>query len=109
MNFPLFIVLNAVLLIRPEELHPDIEGFRLYMITICLCLCSTYNALTRQITGPALTRQPITVCVFGMLVALILSLVGRGQVTFALEVVPEIVNTPAPTLTTFKAPPPAPS
>src|SRR5207302_81154 len=36
MSFALFIVLNAVLLIRPEDLLPEIAGTRLYLIVIAL-------------------------------------------------------------------------
>ena len=37
MKFGLFVVLNALMLIRPEELFPEITGLRLYLIVIALC------------------------------------------------------------------------
>ena len=37
MSFALFLVLNGVLLIRPEELFPEIAGLRLYLIVIVAC------------------------------------------------------------------------
>ena len=40
MNFVLFLILNALLLIRPEELVPDLAGARLYLITIVACVPS---------------------------------------------------------------------
>ena len=45
MNFAFFVLLNAVLLIRPEELVPDIAGLRLYLIALVLCTLTTLPRL----------------------------------------------------------------
>ena len=37
MKFALFLLLNAVLLLRPEELFPEIAGLRLYLLVIVPC------------------------------------------------------------------------
>lgn len=90
MNFQFFVLLNAILLIRPEELYPEIEGFRFYMITIWACMLTTQNAIINQFTQKDLSRQPITVCVFGMFFAVTISLLCRNMIPFAVEVAPEL-------------------
>lgn len=90
MNFQFFVLLNAILLIRPEELYPEIEGFRFYMITIWACMLTTQNAIINQFTRKDLSRQPITVCVFGMFFAVTISLLCRNMIPFAVEVAPEL-------------------
>src|SRR5579859_6624922 len=92
MSFALFILLNAVLLIRPEELYPEIAGLRLYLIVISLCLVTTIPKLLPQLSVPMLARRPITVCVLGLLGAVTLSLLVRGQMSAAEEFVPEFAK-----------------
>jgi O-Antigen ligase len=92
MNFGLFILLNAILLIRPEELIPDIAGLRLYLIVIILCTATTLPGLLAQLTGPALAQRPITVCTLGMLVAMTASQLVHGRVSVIDEDVPEFAK-----------------
>src|SRR5262245_501802 len=92
MSFALFIVLNAVLLIRPEELWPEIAGLRLYLIVMSLYLAATAQRLANQLSPHTLAQRPITVCVLGLLVAVALSLLARGRVDEATEFVPEFAK-----------------
>src|SRR4029434_4048871 len=92
MSCALFIVLNAVLLIRPEELWPEIAGLRLYLIVISLCLAAAAPRLLTQLSPHTLAQRPITVCVLGLLAAVALSLVARGRVDEAAEFVPEFAK-----------------
>jgi len=85
MNFALFLLLNAILLIRPEELLPDLAGLRLYFIVIGLCLLTTGAGVFRQLTADSLIRNPITACVLGFLVALGLSVAFRGMMDRVVE------------------------
>ena len=42
MGFLLFLIVNAVLFLRPGELMPELESLQLYQIAILACLaCST--------------------------------------------------------------------
>src|SRR5262249_48737412 len=86
MAFWLFLLLNAVLLIRPEELFqgPD-QPVRLYLIVMCLCLVAAAPRVAGQLTFRALADRPITVCIFGLLGAVVLSLLVRGLWGRALE------------------------
>lgn len=66
MNFVLFLVLNAVLLLRPEELFPELAGARLYLITIVACVVASLPGLLARLTPDALRERPIGVCVLGL-------------------------------------------
>jgi hypothetical protein len=92
MNFALFILLNAILLIRPEELLPDIAGMRLYLIVIVLCTLTTVPGVMAQLSSARLRELPITVCALGLLVAMALSQILRGQLGLALNEVSEFAK-----------------
>jgi hypothetical protein len=63
MFFALFILLNAVLLVRPEELAPAVEGARLYLIAMVGCIVAGLGPLRDLFTEGRLHKSPITVCV----------------------------------------------
>lgn len=85
MDFAVFVLLNAVLLLRPEELLPDIAGLRLYLIVISLSVLTAGPRLLNALRPSELAAQPITLCVLGVWVAGILSQVFRGQVGLATD------------------------
>src|SRR5262249_54560162 len=92
MSFALFILLNAILFIRPEELWPEIAGLRLYLIVMALCLLTTSPKLLAQLSLQSLALRPITVCVLGLLVASAISFMARGRITAAEDFVPEFAK-----------------
>jgi hypothetical protein len=73
MAFLLFILVNATLFIRPGEVVPDLEGWPIYQWVILSCLVVAYPRVFDQFTRDALVSRPITVCVVGMWVAVVLS------------------------------------
>jgi putative inorganic carbon (hco3(-)) transporter len=85
MDFALFVILNAILLIRPEELQPDIAGLRLYLIVISLTTLSALPRLVQTLHPSELAKSPITVCVLGVWCAGILSQLVRGQFGLAAD------------------------
>jgi hypothetical protein len=92
MNFALFLLLNAVLLVRPEELYPDIAGLRLYLIVMVLCLVTSAPGVVRQLTLESLVENPITTCVVGLLAAVLTSLVFRGMIGYGFDVAGEFAK-----------------
>ena len=90
MSFALFLLLNAVLLIRPEELFPDLAGLRLYLIVIVLCTAVSILDVLQQLSLESLIRNPITTCVLGVLLSVVVSLVFRGMIGEGLDVGGEI-------------------
>ena len=85
MTFNLFLLLNAVLFIRPEELFPDGLGLQLYLVVMCLCLLTTGPRILLLLQLGELKRQPITVCVLGVWATGILSQLARGNLPDAFD------------------------
>lgn len=89
MGYALFVLLNAVLFIRPEELWPSLEGSRLYLVVMALCLLANAPALLRTLSAGRLARNPIGVCVLGVYAAVPLSNAAQGNLDAAQEDVGE--------------------
>ena len=83
MNFALFLLLNAILLVRPEELFPEIAGLRLYLITIVLCTATSLPKLLSLLSVGSLQTQPVSVCVLIYLASTVVSLCVHGQMSQA--------------------------
>jgi O-antigen ligase len=73
MDFVLFILLNAVLFIRPAEVVPALLGLPLYEVLILGCLLAAGARVITQLGGQSLAANPITACVVGLLPAIALS------------------------------------
>lgn len=80
MDFASFILLNALLFIRPEDLFPEIAGLRLYLITIVICTVASLHGLQYVLSVDALHLRPVALCVLGMLLSTILSFIFRGMI-----------------------------
>lgn len=78
MDFALFLVVNAVLLLRPEELFPALAGVRIYLFTMALCVVAAAPRLAETLRPSELAGRPVTCCVLGLWAAGIVSLVGVG-------------------------------
>jgi putative inorganic carbon (hco3(-)) transporter len=89
MAFSLFVILNAILLLRPEELFPALAGANLYLCVIFLCILVSFPQILEQATAPSLVNRPITVCVLGLLVSMALSKLSKGQLDVLDHQVPE--------------------
>lgn len=107
MDFFFFLLVNAVLFLRPAELLPALGTTPLYEYAILACAAASLPAVFRLLARP-LGAQPITVCVVGLLPVIVLThLAGRDAgeagragvyffkvlVYYALFV--SVVNTPA--------------
>lgn len=79
MDLALFVMLNGVLIIRPEELA-DGSDMRLYLTVMCLNLVIAGPKILAMLQWPRLRRQPISVCVLGIWIAGVLSKLVRGQI-----------------------------
>ena len=73
MDFLLFLVLNGVLFLRPEELIPSIAGLQIYYWVICTNLIVCAPAVLHQLHPAELAKNPVTVCVLGVLAMVFLS------------------------------------
>jgi putative inorganic carbon (HCO3(-)) transporter len=92
MNFALFVLLHAILMIRPEELVPGIAGLRLYLIVIVFCVLTTMSGVLAQLTPRSLRERPITACALGFFGAMALSQIVRGNLDVLTGAVPEFAK-----------------
>lgn len=108
MAYFLFILVNAILIIRPSEIVSELYGVELYFYAIILCTLVALPDLVRYLTGASPEKRPITLCVFALLGLVVLSPLSRldgaaaaqDGFTFAKVVVyfllfVSVVNTPA--------------
>jgi hypothetical protein len=77
LGFCLFLLVNAVLFIRPAEIIADLEGLPIYEWVILACLLVSFPSVLAQLAPRNLAAQPITVCVLGMIPAIVLSHVAH--------------------------------
>ncbi len=73
--FLIFLCLNFVLFVRPMELIPDedLYGLEIYLYIILACLAVGFPTVLEQLRLNILEMRPITLCVFGFLLAMMLS------------------------------------
>src|SRR3954452_8179869 len=75
----LFLLLNATLFMRPAEIVPQLEGWPIYNAIILCCLALALPQMLQRLQGRSLLADPITLCVFGILPAIVLSLLAQGD------------------------------
>src|ERR1700733_11820586 len=106
-GFLLFLLLNAVLFIRPMDIFASVEKWPIYEVLSLVCLAVSFRVVIEQLTWQSLVVRPITVCVLGLLIAIFLSqashfhflMAGKGALEFSKVVVyylllVGVVNTP---------------
>jgi len=83
MAFFLFILVNAALFIRPAEIVPALLGWEIYFYLIVFCFVIATPEVIRYLTAQSLDTQPVTLCVFGLLLAIPLPFVIAGEMAEA--------------------------
>lgn len=69
----LFLMVNITLFLRPAELIPGLANLPIYEVLILSSFFFSMDQIKRTLQFPMLKRQPITLCVIGILVAVALS------------------------------------
>ena len=77
MAFFLFILLNATLFIRPVEAFGITELQNAYLFLILPCMILAMDDIFACVLGRPLDSQPVTLCVFGLLLVVPLAFVGK--------------------------------
>ena len=77
--FAFFLLLNFVLFVRPMELFTDenIYGLEMYQYVMIVCVALGFPTLLGQLRFDVLEKRPITLCMFGLLTAVLLSHLAR--------------------------------
>ena len=84
MDFALFILLNAILFIRPSDIVPDLAAVPVYEIVILLCIAVSLPKIVAQLSLKSLQSRPISLFVVGLWFAVVFSqLIGRFYITAA--------------------------
>jgi len=81
--FFLLVLVNAALFIRPSEIIPDLEAIPIYNLLISSCFLLAFPAVQRELTRRSLVETPISVCVLGLLPAVVLSHLSHFQRGYA--------------------------
>jgi hypothetical protein len=83
--FALFVLVNATLFLRPAELIPAVEGQPIYELLILSCLALSLPAVLQRFGRDRLREDPVSVCVIGLLVAVVLSHATRFHFSEAIS------------------------
>src|SRR5436305_2003235 len=68
-----FIIVNAALFVRPGEIVPAVMGWPIYAVVATAALLLALPAVLMQFGFRSLTERPLTVCVIGVLLAIMMS------------------------------------
>ena len=85
LGFVLFLMVNAVLFIRPAEIFPSLQQWPIYEVLMIGSLVASFPAIVRQFFPSSLLARPQTVFVVGILFSIFLSQIVRGQIFYARE------------------------
>ena len=85
MDFAAFVLLNAVLYIRPMDFVPGLVGLPLYNVAFCICFFLSLPALLSPGSLRSIVAHPVSVCVIGVVVTAILSNLLQGQMEEAVD------------------------
>src|SRR5438128_2107382 len=81
LGFILFLLVNTALFMRPTEMFPEFFYPQTYLVLILACFAVSVPCVMKQLSPSSLVAQPISICVVGLTVAIMLSHLTR----FALE------------------------
>jgi putative inorganic carbon (hco3(-)) transporter len=73
LGFFLFVLLNATLFIRPQEIVPEIGNLPIYNCINVPCLAVSFLAVMRALSPDSLSRNPVNFCMLCLLVSAPLS------------------------------------
>lgn len=73
MGFGLFLMVTAVLFIRPTDFIPSLETIPLYEILIITCTLTSFDKIFDRLSGDSLAKNPVSACVLGLFMAVVLS------------------------------------
>ena len=82
-GFGIFLLLNAALFLRPAEIVPGLTGLEIYQFLILACLAVAFPAVLDQLSPRMLDTRPVTACVLGLFIAVVLSHLNRFDVSGA--------------------------
>ena len=92
MGFVLFLLVTAIMIIRPADFVPGLEGVPLYQIAIIPCIILSWNKLVPQLTMTGVHGCPVLAFGIGILLISIVSNLAHGQFTTAFDFATEYLK-----------------
>lgn len=77
----LFLLANALLFVRPQEIMPALGDLQLYLACICGALLFSVHDLHNQLRWRTLLQQPVNLCVFGLVLCVVISRASTGRLS----------------------------
>lgn len=85
--YAVFLAINATLFLRPAELIPELQGLPIYEGLMAGAGIGALSRIQRRLAWSALVREPVSLCVVGLLVSIILSHLSHFSVWWLSECV----------------------
>jgi O-antigen ligase len=85
MRFFLFLVVNAMLFIRPGELVPAVGDWPIYLVCISACFLVSWPAVLELMRKRHPAQPPVLACALGLLIAIPLSDLANARAELVLE------------------------
>ena len=79
MDYALFLLVTAIMIIRPADFVPGLEGANLYLIAIVPCILLSWHKVIPQLTTAGLRERPVLVFGIGILSISLVSNLLHGQ------------------------------
>lgn len=77
MDFALLLLATAILFLRPQDFVPEWSTLPLYLAFLLSASLVASGSILRQLSAGSLSARPVTVCVVGVLAAVVVSNVSR--------------------------------
>ena len=92
LGFFLFILLNATMFVRPQELVPGLGELPIYNAIMVACLAVSALAVCGQLTPDSLSKNPINACSVCLLGLVILSHISHFRLIEAMDSANELIK-----------------
>ncbi|MBI5761259.1 MAG: O-antigen ligase domain-containing protein [Planctomycetales bacterium] len=87
-----FLLINATLFLRPAEMVPAFQSLPIYEALVAGAAVGALNRMMGKLTWGSLVRQPVTLCVMGVLLAAVLSHLSHFAFWGLQATIPEYVK-----------------
>lgn len=85
LGFALFVLLTGTIFTRPSEIISGLQNAPIYAILIIACLAIYLSRILGQLTLQSLRSNPITLCVVGLLAAVMISRISHFAIADAID------------------------
>ncbi|WP_437224679.1 O-antigen ligase family protein [Planctomicrobium sp. SH661] len=79
LGYYLFLLANALLFVRPQEVFPSLGNLQLYLPCILGAFLFSLQDLHNQVRWKTMMQQPVNLCVLGVTLAILMSRLATGN------------------------------